>query len=88
MYRAKGKMAEEVIDILFLLGLSAVFWLLVFSKSARYKLQKGAWLDNRQVNQEQSETNDAIALAGALVLALFFTILSFVAVIGAIVGHL
>jgi ABC-type phosphate transport system permease subunit len=77
---------KEVAPILFLLFLfSAGSWLLVFKKSARHKVQKGAWRLYGLERQEQKETYDAAYLAGMLVLALVFTVLFFVALVASIV---
>lgn len=77
---------RETAPILFLLLLfSAGCWLLVFKRSARQKVQKGAWRFYRLERQEEKETYDAIYLAGMLVLALVFTILFLVALVASIV---
>ena len=76
---------KEAAPILILLLLSsASCWLLVFKKSARQKVQKGAWRVYGLERQEQKETYDAAYLAGVLVLALVFSILFLVALVTAI----
>ena len=77
---------KEAAPVLFLLLLfSAGCWFLVFKKSARHKVQKGAWRFYGLERQEQKDTYDAVYLAGMLVLALVFSILFFVALVASIV---
>jgi len=79
---------KEAAPILFLLLLFSVgCWVLVFKKSARHKLQKGAWRFYRLERQDQKEAYDAMYLAGVLVLAMVFSILFFVAVVAAVLEH-
>jgi hypothetical protein len=76
---------KEAAPILFVLLLfSACCWLLVFKKSARQKVQKGASRVYGLERQEQKETYDAAYLAGVLALALVFSILFFVALVASI----
>ena len=70
-----------------LLLLSAVCWFLVFNKSARYKVQRGAWRLYRLESQEQREAYDALQFAGVLVGALVFTIIFFASLVAAITGR-
>ncbi len=79
---------SEIVPILVLLFLfSAGCWLLVFRRSARDKVQKGAWRLYRLDRQEQKDAYDAMYFAGVLVLALVFTIFFFVALIASIVNQ-
>ena len=79
-------MMKEAAPILFLLLLfSGVCWYLVWNKSARHNIQRGAWRLYRLEKQEQKEAYDAMYLAGALIAALVFTIAFFAALVAAIV---
>ncbi|MEP6706317.1 MAG: hypothetical protein ABJC05_02290 [Pyrinomonadaceae bacterium] len=68
---------DAIAPILFLLLLSVVCWVLVFKKSAREKMEKGAWRLYRLKSLEQKGGYDAMYLAGVLVMALAFTVAFF-----------
>jgi ABC-type phosphate transport system permease subunit len=79
---------SEIAPILVLLLLVSVFsWWLVFKRSARDKVARGAYRLYRLEKQEQKDAYDAIYLAGALVMALVFTIFFFGALIASIVNR-
>ena len=77
------KEAAPILVLLFLF--SAGCWVLVFKRSTRQKMQKGAWRFYGLERQDQKETYDAVYLAGALILALVFTILFFAALVSLVV---
>jgi ABC-type phosphate transport system permease subunit len=79
---------SEIAPILVLLFLASAFcWWLVLKRAARDKLLKGAWRLYRLEKQEQKDAYDAMYLAGALVMALVFTIFFFAALIASIVNR-
>ena len=80
-------MRETIITLFLLLLISIVCWFLVFNKSARYKVQRGAWRLYGLESQEQREVYDALYSAGLLVGALVFTIIFFASLVAAIAGR-
>jgi hypothetical protein len=78
----------QIAPILVLLLLFSAFcWWLVFKRAARDKLLKGAWRLYRLEKQEQKDAFDAMYLAGALIMALVFTIFFFVALVASIMNR-
>ncbi|MDX6575128.1 MAG: hypothetical protein QOE96_1081 [Blastocatellia bacterium] len=80
-------MSEAAPILVLLLLFSVACWWLVFKRSARDKFQKSAYRLYRLEKQEQKDAYDAMYLAGALVMALVFTIFFFVALIASIVNR-
>ncbi len=76
---------ETFAGFLFLFLLSAGCWLFVFSKSARRKLPKGPW-KLVEDKQEQDELDDGMALVGALIVAMVFTLVFLVGLIAFILS--
>jgi hypothetical protein len=76
---------SEIAPILVLsLLVTAFSWWLVFKRSARDKLTKGLY---RLEKPEQKDAYDAMWLAGALVMALVFTIVFFGALVASFVNR-
>ena len=70
-------MAENLITLLFLLGMSTFGWIMVLRPSARRKLNEPGYHFWR-LNKEGREGWDAMQLAAYLVFALVFSIITLV----------
>jgi len=71
----------NLFSILFLIVLSTFCWVMVFNRSARHKSNQPAY-DFWKMSKEGREIHGAAVLAGMLVLALFFSIMTiFIAVV-------
>ena len=66
--------SEIALTLLFFLLISVFCWVLVFKKSLRERLEKGAWRFYRINSEGEKEAYDAMYLAGALVMAVTFTV--------------
>ena len=78
----------EIAPILVLLLLASAFcWWLVFKRAAREKILKGVWRFYRLEKQDEKDAYDAMYLAGALVMALVFTICFFAALAASIANR-
>ena len=68
-------MVENIVAFLFLAGLSMFCWLMVFRPSTRRKFNQGAYRFWR-LDKEGREAWDAMYLAGYLVGAMIFSIMT------------
>ena len=73
-------MAENVITFLFLAGVSTFCWVMVFRSSARRKSNEPAY-DFWRLSKQGREDWDAMSLAGYLIVAMVFSLITVVFVV-------
>jgi hypothetical protein len=70
-------MAENVITFLFFAGISTFCWVMVFRVSARRKSNEPAY-DLWRLSKQGREDWDAMSLAGYLIVAMVFSVITLV----------
>lgn len=77
-------MAEIVLLLAISFLLSAASWILVFKKSARQKLQRGAWRFYGLKREDQREAYDALYLVVLLLWAVISSVFFFLTLVRAV----
>jgi hypothetical protein len=76
--------AENIIALLFFAGISTFCWVMVFRSSARRKSNEAAYYFWRLTKQGREDW-DAMSLAGYLIVAMVFSLVTLVFVVAGIV---
>lgn len=77
-------MSDTIFGLIVLVALNVCPWYLVSSQKARRKLVRSAWW-NSKATEKDIESGEPIVLGVALIAGMFFSIISFVAVVAALV---